>query len=196
MEYDSKYKLPKNAISVIVANSLVSDRFIQLAPAYSGPVPTLPDGATLPVSRTASPAELDDIYSALNKLSVSLGPKGANKTAAARSGQRDGSEPAGQRPRWARASPSSRRPPAPSHSGGATCSGTVKNLQAFTKALSDSDVQVRHFNEQLAPGSRRIWPTSGPIWGRPCTTSATALNQVADIREVELARRRSPTSPG
>ena len=49
MEYDSKYKLPKNAIAVIVANSLVSDRFIQLAPAYNGAAATLADDATIPV---------------------------------------------------------------------------------------------------------------------------------------------------
>ena len=55
MTYDSKYKLPKNAISVIVANSLVSDRYIQLAPAYNGSGPVLANDATIPVSRTAAP---------------------------------------------------------------------------------------------------------------------------------------------
>ena len=33
MTYDSKYKLPTNAGAVEVANSLVSDRYIQLTPA-------------------------------------------------------------------------------------------------------------------------------------------------------------------
>ncbi len=80
LSYDSKHKVPPNAIAVIVANSLVSDRYVQLAPAYSGTGPTLPDHATIPMSRTAAPAELDDIYAALDKLAVSLGPNGANRT--------------------------------------------------------------------------------------------------------------------
>jgi len=79
MKYDHKYKLPADAISVVVANSLVSDRYIQLAPAYSGSGPTLKNGANIPLARTASPSELDDIYGALNELSVALGPNGANK---------------------------------------------------------------------------------------------------------------------
>ena len=41
-----------------------------------------PTARRSPCKRTASPAELDDIYSALNKLSVALGPNGANKNGA------------------------------------------------------------------------------------------------------------------
>ena len=57
VSYDSKYHVPANAIAVIVANSIVSDRYVQLAPAYSGSGPTLANGAHIPMSRTASPAE-------------------------------------------------------------------------------------------------------------------------------------------
>ena len=86
-----------------MANSLVSDRYIQLAPAYTGTGPTLPDGANIPLNRTAAPAELDDIYSALNQLSVALGPAGANKPGANGKGALStlldvvGGEPEGQR---------------------------------------------------------------------------------------------------
>ena len=78
MTYDSKFTLPANAGAVEVANSLVSDRYIQLTPVYRGGNGA-GDGATIPTKRTAAPAELDDIYAALNKLSVALGPAGVNK---------------------------------------------------------------------------------------------------------------------
>ena len=77
--YDAELaKVPADAKAVIVSPSVVGDRFIQLTPAYTGG-PMLADGAHLGVTRTAEPAELDEIYSALNDLNVALGPKGANK---------------------------------------------------------------------------------------------------------------------
>ncbi len=78
LSYDSKYKLPADVKAVVVSPSIVGDRFIQLAPAYSGG-PVLKDGGFVPVDRTAVPVELDQIYQSLDDLSVALGPKGANK---------------------------------------------------------------------------------------------------------------------
>ena len=73
--------LPAGVGAVVVAPSLVSDRYVQLTPAYdSGP--TLATGTVLPRDRTATPVELDDLYSSLDKLSTALGPNGANKDGA------------------------------------------------------------------------------------------------------------------
>ena len=96
LEYDSKYQLPNNAIVVIVANSLVSDRFLQLSRPQRDTAPQLADGATIPAPPHRAPAELDDIYSALDRLSTALGPNGANKNGALqRLGQGVSGEPAG-----------------------------------------------------------------------------------------------------
>lgn len=151
MNYDSKYKVPANAISVIVANSLVSDRYIQLAPVYSGSGAVLASGASIPMSRTASPAELDDIYAALSKLSKALGPQGANKsgslnallTVAAANLKGNGANLGNSIDALSKAA-------ATLSNGRQDLFGTVRNLQSFTKALSDSDAQVRHFEQQLA----------------------------------------------
>ncbi len=150
MEYDSKYKVPADAISVIVANSLVSDRYLQLAPAYSGG-PAMPDGASIPLQRTASPAELDDIYGALNQLSVALGPNGANKTGAlstlvdVAAANLDGNGKAlGDSIRQLSKATQTLA------NGRTDLFGTVKNLQAFTAALQSSDAQVRKFQDLLA----------------------------------------------
>ncbi|MDT4961404.1 MAG: phospholipid/cholesterol/gamma-HCH transport system substrate-binding protein [Pseudonocardiales bacterium] len=151
MKYDSKYKVPADAISVVVANSLVSDRYIQLAPAYPGKGPTLKDGANIPLARTASPAELDDIYGALNELSVALGPNGANKNGslstlvkvAAANLKGNGAAFGNSITQLSKAA-------ATLSNGREDLFGTVRNLEVFTRALSASDVQVRHFEEQLA----------------------------------------------
>lgn len=151
MKYDHKYKLPADAISVVVANSLVSDRYIQLAPAYRGTGPTMKDGASIPLARTASPAELDDIYGALNELSVALGPNGANKNGSLSNlvkiaaANLDGNGAA-----FGNSVTQLSKAAATLANGREDLFGTVRNLQVFTAALSASDKQVRHFEEQLA----------------------------------------------
>ena len=81
MHYDSSVKVPADAKAVIVAPSIVGDRYVQLTPAYTkGAV--LADGADLGMNRTAVPLELDQIYGSLDNLLVALGPNGANKNGA------------------------------------------------------------------------------------------------------------------
>lgn len=191
MEYDGKYKLPKNAISVIVANSLVSDRFIQLAPAYGGSGPTLPDDAKLPVSRTASPAELDDIYSALNKLNVALGPKGANKNGSLR--ELVNVTAANLQGNGAALGTSITKLSAAARTlalGRGDLFGTVKNLQAFTKALSDSDTAVRHFNNQLAQVAGDLANERADL-GAALHNLGNALNQVASFVKTNASKAKT-----
>ncbi|MCD4533584.1 MCE family protein [Nocardioides sp. cx-169] len=77
MAYDAKVKVPADARAVIVAPSIVGDRYIQLTPVYTeGEV--LADDSVLEGERTAVPLELDQIYSSLDRLTVALGPDGAN----------------------------------------------------------------------------------------------------------------------
>ena len=81
IEYDDKYKVPADAKAVVVAPSIVSDRYVQLTPVYTGG-PTLADGADLPARAHRRPVELDQIYQSLDELNVALGPEGANKDGA------------------------------------------------------------------------------------------------------------------
>lgn len=81
MSYDPAVKLPDDVHAVIVPPSVVGDRFIQLAPAYTGGA-VLADDAQLPLERSSVPLELDDTYRALDQVAVGLGPQGANKDGA------------------------------------------------------------------------------------------------------------------
>lgn len=155
MEYDGKYKLAKNASALEVANSLVSDRYIQLTPLAAQGAPALKSGATIYTDHTGGPAELDDIYGALNKLAVALGPNGANKggtkngalttllRVAAANLNHNGSAIGNSITKLSRAAQTlaTKRD---------DLFGTVRNLQRFTSALHDSDAQIRLFNQQLA----------------------------------------------
>ncbi|WP_309649502.1 MCE family protein [Nocardioides sp.] len=81
VSYDADVKIPSDAQAVIIAPSIVGDRYIQLTPVYTkGDV--LGDNTELDGGRTAVPLELDDIYSSLDRLNLALGPNGANENGA------------------------------------------------------------------------------------------------------------------
>jgi phospholipid/cholesterol/gamma-HCH transport system substrate-binding protein len=78
--FDSQYKVPADAQAVILSPTLVTARFIQLTPAYTGG-PQLKDNAVIPGAgsgpgkdRTAAPVEWDEVRNQLAKLNQTLQP--------------------------------------------------------------------------------------------------------------------------
>jgi phospholipid/cholesterol/gamma-HCH transport system substrate-binding protein len=66
-------KVPANATAIIVPISLISDRYVQLAPVWrSGPA--LRDGAEIPLERGVAPAELDDLLATLKRFLEAIEP--------------------------------------------------------------------------------------------------------------------------
>ena len=79
MKVDQDVPVPEDANALLVAQSLVAERFIQLTPAYTGGE-ELPDGGTIPVERTAVPVEWDGVKEQLMKLSTALSPAPGEET--------------------------------------------------------------------------------------------------------------------
>ncbi|GAA0528075.1 virulence factor Mce-like protein [Saccharopolyspora erythraea NRRL 2338] len=149
MSLDRDVDVPADAGAVLVSPSVVSDRYVQLAPVYRGG-PTMEDGAVIPSERTATPVELDQVYRSLNQLTTALGPQGANADGALTELLNTG---AANLDGNGKALADSIR-----HLGelGTTMSGnseeffgTVDNLQRFTSMLAANDEQVRRFNTQM-----------------------------------------------
>jgi len=74
MTVDHSVAIPADAAAVIVAENLVAARYVQLTPAYQSSGPTMADGATIPISRTAVPVEWDQVKTQLTRLATDLGP--------------------------------------------------------------------------------------------------------------------------
>jgi phospholipid/cholesterol/gamma-HCH transport system substrate-binding protein len=170
--------VPANAGAVVVAASVVSDRFIQLTPPWTSG-PQLASGAVIPASRTATPLEVDQLYASLTKLATDLGPNGANahgalsnaiNTGAANLAGSNGKDfntmirELGQATR--------------------TLSGsrgdffaTINNLQQFTTMLKTDDSQVRLAQQQLAQVSGFLASDRQDLAGA-LHELATALGQV------------------
>jgi phospholipid/cholesterol/gamma-HCH transport system substrate-binding protein len=163
MLVDRDIRIPSTAKAVIVAPSLVSDRYVQFTPAYTGG-PQMAEGTVLPRERTATPLEVDDLYASLNRVSTTLGPNGANKNGAlsdllntlAKNSKGNGKALHDTITQLGQL--------------GETLSGsdedlfaTVDNLQKFTSALADSDDAVNEFNEQAADVSRFLADERGDL---------------------------------
>jgi virulence factor Mce-like protein len=67
-------RLPADVNAAVVPMSLLGERYIQLFPAYDGG-PTLKPGSTIPLSRTAVPAEPDELLRSLQDYLGAIDPK-------------------------------------------------------------------------------------------------------------------------
>src|SRR4051812_24612927 len=150
MLVDDDYDIPADANAVVLAPSLVSDRYVQFSPVYDGGK-KMKDGAKVPLDRTATPVELDQVYGALDELSAALGPDGANKNGAlsdlvdvgAANLEGNGDELNRTLTGFSKAveTLSDHRD---------DLFSSLDNLQAFTSALASIDAQVGQFNDNMA----------------------------------------------
>jgi virulence factor Mce-like protein len=150
MSIDEDYDVPADADAIILAPSLVSDRYVQLSPVYDGGA-TMEDGAEIPLDRTAIPVELDAVYGALDELSAALGPTGANANGAlsdlvdvgAANLEGNGDELNRTLTGFSQAVETLAE-------NRDDLFGSLENLQTFTSALATIDAQVGQFNDNMA----------------------------------------------
>jgi phospholipid/cholesterol/gamma-HCH transport system substrate-binding protein len=150
IDVDHGVAVPADAKAIIVAQNLVSARFVQLAPAYeSGP--RMASGATIPVDRTAVPVEWDEVKKQLTRLATDVGP--ASDVSGSSIGRfidsaanaMDGN---GEKLRQTLAQLSGAAGILASHSGNFV--DTIKNLQVFVGMLRQSNEQIVQFQNRLA----------------------------------------------
>ncbi|MGO8958382.1 MAG: MCE family protein [Streptosporangiaceae bacterium] len=150
MTINAGIAVPARADAVVVAPSVVSDRYIQLMPAYTGG-PQLAAGAVLPVTRTAVPIEIDQIYASLAKLATALGPNGANAHGALSNLIKTGSANLTGNGRYLHDMITQFGGLSKALGGSAdNLFATLANLQQFTSMLKNNNGQVKLAEQQLA----------------------------------------------
>lgn len=184
--------IPADVKAAIVAPSLVSGRFVQLAPAYTGGA-ELADGATLDTDRTAVPVSFDEVKKELTDLSTALGPDGpvgrkgalaqAIRTVDANLG-RGGAE-------RLRASIRALQQAASTLSDGSSdLFSTVDSLDSFTRNLVEYDGAVRGFATTLDSASDLLDDNRTELTTavRELGSALTAVGDFADRHDRRLAR--------
>ncbi|OLF13638.1 MCE family protein [Actinophytocola xanthii] len=175
---DPAVQVAQDTAAVVVAPSVVSDRYVQLTDLARGG-PRLADGAVIPQSRTATPVELDELYASLDTLVSALGPDGANSNGALSELLDTGA--ANLRGNGAAINESVRN----FAEAARTLSGSSKDLFAtvdelaeFTGMLAGNDRQIAEVNAQLD----QVWRTLAADRDELSTALNTLGGALGDIQ--------------
>jgi phospholipid/cholesterol/gamma-HCH transport system substrate-binding protein len=180
MKYDDEVKIPEDAQAVIISPSIVGDRYIQLTPVYEGGA-VLADNMSLDESRTAVPLELDQIYSSLDRLTVALGPTGANKNGALTDLlERTAENFGGQGAKFKQTIQDFGTLSETLDNNKEELFGSLTELQGFVSTLADNDDTVRQFNQSLGAVSTMLAGESDELSAALANLS-TALGQVGSF---------------
>ena len=154
MSIDDDYDVPADADAIVLAPSLVSDRYVQFSPVYDGGA-KMEDGDEVPLERTAIPVELDAVYGALDELSEALGPNGANEDGALSQLVDVGAANLdGQGEALNRTLNGFSQAVETLAENRDDLFSSLDNLQTFTTALATIDAQVGQFNDNMAAVSQ------------------------------------------
>ncbi len=151
LKVDHGVPIPADAKAVIVAPNLVASRYVQLSPAYRDSGPVMHDGAVIPVERTATPVEWDEVKTQLMRLATDLGPRsGVSGTSVGHfiDSAADALDGNGEKLRQTLGQLSGVGRILANGSGNIV--DIIKNLATFVDALRDSNVQIVQFNDRLA----------------------------------------------
>ncbi|MFE6224107.1 MULTISPECIES: MCE family protein [unclassified Streptomyces] len=149
LRLDEGVMIPADARALVVAPSVVADRYVQLTPAYTSG-PALDDGAELPAARNRTPVEIDQLYASITDLSTALGPDGANSAGAlsdlldtgAKNLKGNGAAIGGSIDRFGKAAKTL-------DGSSEELFATLGHLQTFTTMLKEKDGDVRTAQERL-----------------------------------------------
>ncbi|MBB5078778.1 MCE family protein [Nonomuraea endophytica] len=154
LAYDAGRKVPADAQAVIVARSVVADRYVQLAPPYTGGA-VLRDGATLAAGRT--PVEIDEALRSFNTLTRALGPDGANADGSLSRLLKASADTFGGQGATVGASVRSLSDAAAALAGNRDeFSQTIRNLALITGTMAEDDTRIRAFMRDLATASGQL----------------------------------------
>lgn len=191
LHVDHDVPIPADAKAVIVAQNLVAARYVQLTPAYRDSGPVMPDGATIPIERTAVPVEWDEVKTQLMRLATDLGPKsGVSGTSIGRfidSAANALGNGNGEKLHQTLAQLSGVGRILAEGSGNIV--DIIKNLQTFVTALRDSHVQLVQFNDRLATLTSVVNDSKSDL-DAALTNLSTAVGEVQRF----IAETRDPTS--
>ncbi|MFT4201107.1 MCE family protein [Gordonia sp. (in: high G+C Gram-positive bacteria)] len=183
MRVERGLKLPKDVRAAQVAPSIISDRYVQLTPAYTGG-DLAPKHIVLGLDQTMVPVEVDELYGNLQKLSKSLGPNGVN----AKRGNKEGAVTdfvrvgadnlRGNGEKLGAAFENLSKAATTLSDSSGNIVDTIKQLNTFVGALEQNDTQVRQFNTQMASFNTFLAGERDQL-GQALATLSVALGDVS-----------------
>lgn len=155
LEVDGDHPVPADAGAAVVARSVATDRYVELTPVYSDG-PRLADGAEIPLDRTRTPVEFDEVLEAVNDFATGISGSAEASAAVRRIVDSGAAALAGQGRQL--------------HDtigalGGAATTidgqkddlvATLTSLDTLTRQINGNQATVRTFIKQVAAGSELL----------------------------------------
>ena len=177
---DPDLKLPADAQAVVISPSLVTGRYVQLTPTYSGG-PELQDGAVIPLERTAVPLGVDDLARTADELADALGPSGLNADGTLSDALDVGAANLGGNGQALNDTIRNLGELSGTLAGSREdLFGTVTELQSFVSTLAANDDEVREFNGRLEDVAGFLAAERGDL-ATAVRELSIALGEVADF---------------
>ncbi|APE18167.1 mammalian cell entry protein [Mycobacterium sp. WY10] len=177
MSLNNGIRVPADAHAIIVAPNLVSARFIQLTPAYTGGQ-AMADGATIGPDRTGVPVEWDEVKEELTKLSRTLGPQTGTQGPLSEFVNQAADTFDGNGDSFRQAMRELSQTAGRLGDSRTDLFGTVRNLQVLVNALSNSNEQIVQFSGHLASVTQVLADSSNNLDG----TLGTLNQALSDVR--------------
>lgn len=186
---DDDLALPADVKAAIVSPSLVTGRYVQLTPVWTGgPQWT---GEPVPVERTAVPLGVDDLSRTATELSRALGPNGVNRTGALNDVLNVGAQNLDGNGRALNDTIRNLGGLGATLNGSAPdLFGTITELQKFVATIKDNDPGVRELNGKLADVTSFLASQRTEL-GDALRELSFALGEVADFVQDNRATLKS-----
>ncbi|HWJ08618.1 MAG TPA: MCE family protein [Nocardioides sp.] len=187
MTYDGDVDVPQDAQAVIVSPSVVGDRYVQLTPAFEDGEKVMADNTVIKVDKTAIPLELDQIYSSIDKLTVALGPEGANREGALTDLlEQTAKNFGGQGEQFRETIEDFGKLSETLDNNKEELFDSASQLEGFIKTLADNDQTVRSFNKSLGDVSGLLADERQELT-TALSNLGTALDEVAGFVKTNRA---------
>ncbi|MEU6699029.1 MCE family protein [Pseudonocardia sp. NPDC046786] len=186
---DDDVRLPADVRAAVISPSLVTGRYVQLTPVWTGGPEW--DGSPIPLDRTAFPLGVDDLTRTATELSRALGPQGANADGSLNDVLDVAAENLDGNGRALNDTIRNLGGLSATLSGSSEdLFGTITELQKFVATLRENDPGVRELNARLADVTGFLASQRGELGGALHELSF-ALGEVSDFVEDNRGTLRS-----
>ena len=152
MSVDNGISLPADAGAQIEQSALLTDRYVELGPAYKGGA-TLPADSTIPTAHTRSPISFDDLSASINDLVVALNGHAKDGHGIGDLVHVVATGLDGNGARIKHLITSSTAALSAINSDAPDLQGIAKNLDTLAKALGENDAMVHRFVTNMSDAS-------------------------------------------
>lgn len=156
MQIEPGHKVPANAGAVVVARSVATDRYIELTPVYRGKGKVMAHGAKIPLERTRTPVDFDDVLAALNEFATGISGNKKTTLAVKKFIEAGAAALEGKGPLLNQSVQSLAKATNGVHSQRGNIKATIKSLDVLVAAIAKDEQTARQFINQVTQASKLL----------------------------------------